>query len=184
MIGRPIRCSVEEECMYWRARLLFMGVSLALSACITGFTHPLGEAEDGFIESNLLGTWACTSVDDPTSSLITLMDFDGRQYYIQFSGGSKAPSHYRAIATRIDDVGFLSARELKLNLEDDWSYLEYALSDASHLELRLVAAERFEDVVDDPPSVRQRLAVQLQDPEVVTDLLSCARQDGKDSNGR
>jgi hypothetical protein len=161
-----------------------MVVSLVSSACITGFKHPLGAAEDGFIESKLLGTWECTSIDDPTPSLITLMDFDGKQYYIQSSAGSSEPSHFRAFATRIDDVAFLSARELRLNLEDEWAFLEYELSDADHLRLLFVDPVRFEDVVDDPPSVRQRLAGQLQDPEVFTDWLSCARQGRKDSNAR
>ena len=32
-----------------------------------------------------------------------------------------------------------------------------------------------EDVLDDAPSVKQRLAEQMQDPEVVVDLLSCTR---------
>ena len=170
--------------MHWGARSLLLVVSLISSACITGFKHPLGAPEDGFIDSRLLGTWACTSIDDPKPSLITLMDFDGKQYYLQSSAGSSKPSHFRAVATRIDDVAFLSARELSFNPEDEWAFLEYELSDADHLRLGFVDPVRFEDIVDDPPSVRQRLAGQLQDPEVLSDLLSCTRQGRQDSNDR
>ena len=57
----------------------------------------------------------------------------------------------------------------------DWTFLEYALTDADHLRFRVVDTTPFEDVVDDPPSVRQRLAEQMQDPEVLVGLLSCTR---------
>src|SRR5258708_23709767 len=150
---------VKEVHMQLRTRLLLMVVLVIPGACITGFKHPIGAGEDGFIESKLLGTWECSSVDDPTPILITLMDFDGKQYYIQSSGGgSSEPSHSRAFATRIDDVAFLSACELRLDRDDEWTFLEYALSDADHLRFRLVDPARFEDVVDDQPSVSQRLA--------------------------
>jgi hypothetical protein len=163
--------------MRWGTRVLLMVASLIPSACLTGFEHPLGAAEDGFIEPKLLGTWVCTSIDDPAPSLVTIMDFDGKQYYIQASdGGNGQPSRSRAFATRIEDAVFLSARELGSDRDGEWTLLEYVLSDADHLRFRLVDPARFEDVVDDPPSVRQRLAEQLQDPEVFPGLLSCTRQ--------
>jgi len=163
--------------MRWWTRLLLVAASIIPSACITGFAHPLGAAEDGFIESSLLGTWTCTSIDDPMPGLVRIMDFDGKQYYIQSSGGGNSEdSHARAFATRIEDVTFLSTRDLGSDQKDEWTFLEYALSDTNHLRFRLVDPARFEDVVDDPASVRQRLAEQLQDPEVFVGLLSCTRQ--------
>jgi hypothetical protein len=163
--------------MRWGTRLLLVVALSITSACITGFAHPLGAPEDGFIEPRLLGNWACTSIDDPTPSLVTILDFDGKQYYIQSSGGGTSESsHSRAIATRIEEGTFLSARELGSDRDGEWTFLEYALSDADHLRFRLVDPAQFEDVVDDPPSVRQRLAEQLQDPEVFVGLISCTRQ--------
>jgi hypothetical protein len=167
----------EAEMRHGTRVLLMVAACLISSACITSFKHPLGAVEDGFIEPHLLGTWACTAVDDPTPSLITILNFDGKQYYIQSSGGGKnEPSHSRALATRIEELAFLSVRELGPNGDDEWTFLEYSLSDADHLKFRLVDPARFEDVVDDPPSVRQRLAEQIQDPEVLVGLLSCTRQ--------
>ena len=157
--------------------LLMVAACLFPSACITGFKHPLGTVEDGFIEPRLLGTWACTDVDDPTRSQITIMDYDGKQYYIESSGGGTSDvSRFRAFATRVEELAFLSLRELGSNGDEEWAFLEYTLSDADHLRFRLVDPARFEDVVDDPPSVRQRLAEQSQDPEVVVGLLSCTRR--------
>jgi hypothetical protein len=154
-----------------------MAIALVPCACITGFKHPLGAVEEGFIESMLLGTWRCSSTDDPTPFLITFMDFDGKQYYLLSSdGGSSEPSHLRGVATRIEDVAFLSVRALDSDGDGEWMVLEYALSDADHLTFRLVDSAPFEDIVDDPPSVRERLAWHLQYPETFVDLLSCARQ--------
>ena len=68
----------------------------------------------------------------------------------------------------------MSALELGKK-DDEWVCLAYAQSDADHLSLRAVDATPFEDVLDDAPSVKQRLAEQMQDPEVVVDLLSCTR---------
>ncbi len=108
---------------------------------------------------------------------MTILDFDGTQYYIQSSNGDKnEPSHSRALATRIEDVAFLSVRDLGSNRDDEWMFLEYTLPDSDHLEFRLVDPQRFEDVVDDAPSVRQRVAEQLRDPELFIGLLSCTRR--------
>ena len=159
-----------------RSGVLLMAACVITSGCITGFKHPLGPPEEGFIEPRLLGTWACTSTDDPKPSLITFIDFDGKQYYIQSAGdGEGDPSHSRAFATRIEDVPFLNVRDLGPKAENDWTFIAYAVPDADHLRLRLVDPQPFEDVVDDPPSVKQRLANQLQDPELLLDWVSCTR---------
>jgi hypothetical protein len=156
-----------------RARVLLMVATCVIpTACITGFKYPLGSIEEAFIEPNLLGSWTCSSADEPTPSVLKIIDFDGKQYYIESPEGD--PSHFRALGHRIEDVSFLSVRELGAK-DDDWTFLEYALPDADHLSLRAVETAPFEDVIDDPPSVRQRLAEQMQDPEVVAALLSCTR---------
>src|SRR5437763_12742748 len=94
-------------------RLLLAMASIVSSACITGFAHPLGSPEDGFIEPRLLGTWTCTSIDDPTPSLSTIMDFEGKQYYVQPSGcGNTETDQYSTLATRIEDATSLSVRDV------------------------------------------------------------------------
>lgn len=153
--------------------LLLVGTCVISTACITGFEHPLGSVEEAFIEPNLLGSWTCASADEPTPSVLKIMDFDGKQYYIESPEGD--PSHFRALGHRIEDVPFLSVRELGKDKDDEWVFLQYALSGTDHLSLRGVDATSFEDVLDDPPSVKQRLAEQMQDPEIVVSLLSCTR---------
>ena len=56
--------------------------------------------------------------------------------------------------------------------------MAYVLPDADHLKLRLVNPNQFEDLVDDAPGVRLRLATLLEDPEVILDGLSCTRSRG------
>jgi hypothetical protein len=158
-----------------KARVLLMVATCVIpTACITGFKHPLGSLEEAFIEPNLLGDWTCSAADDPTPSVLKIRDFDGKQYYIESPGSEGDPAHLRALGSRIEDAAFLSVRELGPK-DDDWSILQYSLSDTDHLSLRAVDTTRFEDVVDDAPSVKQRLAEQMQDPEVVLSLLSCTR---------
>jgi len=145
------------------------------TACITGFKHPLGSVEEAFLEPGILGSWSCSSEDEPTPTVVNIMDFDGKQYYIE-SSDKGDPSHFRGLGHRIEDVAFLSVLELgKKDEDEDWTFLAYAQSDTDHLSLRVVDTRAFEDVIDDAPSVKQRLAEQMQDPEVVVDLLSCTR---------
>ena len=154
--------------------LLLVATCVIPTACITGFKHPLGPAEEAFIEPKLLGRWACSSEDEPTPSVLKVMDFDGKQYYLESSDGKGDPSHFRALGHRIEDVAFLSLLELGKK-DDEWVFLAYAQSDSDHLSLRVVDATPFEDVLDDAPSVKQRLAEQMPDPEVVASFLSCTR---------
>jgi hypothetical protein len=120
-----------------------------------------------------------TSTDEPTPSVITILDFDGKQYYIRGADNEQGePSHSRAFATRVEGVSFLSVRDIAEEHDDDWMFMAYVLPDADHLKLRLVNPNQFEDLVDDAPGVRLRLATLLEDPEVILDGLSCTRPRG------
>jgi len=159
-----------------KARVLLLVATCVIpTACLTGFKHPLGSVEEAFIEPKLLGNWSCSSDDEPTPTVLNIMDFDGKQYYIE-SSDKGDPSHFRGLGHRIEDVAFLSLLELGKKDEDEgWAFLAYAQSDADHLSLRAVDTTAFEDVIDDAPSVKQRLAEQMQDPEIVVSLVSCTR---------
>lgn len=163
--------------MRWGTRWPLMVACLVASACISDFENPLGPAEEGFIEPPLLGTWDCTSADDQLPTLMTMMDFDGKQYYIQSrEEGKSDESHSRAIAARIEDARFLSVQELGTDKGEKWVFLEYVLSGAGRLTFRIVDPSGFDDVREDAPSVRQRLAERLQDPEAFLGELSCTRR--------
>jgi hypothetical protein len=157
--------------------LLIVTSCLTLIGCLSGFKHPLGPADEGFIEAQLLGRWECVSTDDPSPGLtITILDFDGKQYYIQAAEpGKDEVSHSRAYATRVEGVPFLNVQGIGPKPEDEWTFLEYVLLDGDHLGFRLVDPQPFEDVIDDAPSVSARLGSRLQDPDVVHDFLSCTR---------
>ena len=162
-----------------RTGALVVAGCLASSACITGFEHPLGPPEDGFIEPGLVGKWTCTAkFEDPAPGVVEIMDFDGKQYYIQSPGTAGSdPTHTRAFATRLEGVTFLSSRDLGADAKGEWTLMAYALLDSGHLEFRVVDPRPFEDVVGDAQGVRDRLAGLLEDPEVLVDALSCTRED-------
>jgi hypothetical protein len=106
------------------------------------------------------------------------MDFDGRQYYVAADDGGDDSGNLRAIATRLDDVPFLSIRAIGPDDDKDWTFLAYSLPDREHLTLRLVDPGPFEDVLDDVGAVRHRLAELLEDEETFLNLVSCRRRDG------
>jgi hypothetical protein len=165
--------------MRWRTRVPLLAACLAASACIVGFTHPLGPASESFIAPELLGTWACTTAGDPTPALITFLDFDGRQYAMTFvEEGKDEPSQARALGTHLEDASYLSMRELGSD-STEWTLLEYQLLDESHLRFRIVDAHEFEDVLEDAASVRQRLAERRQDPDVFAGEIACARKSSR-----
>ena len=143
--------------------------------CLSGFRHPLGPPEEGFIEPPLLGQWSCTASDDPSVSGLAILDFDGKQYYLESSAeGESERGRFRAHATRVGGTPFLSVREIGRD-EDEWQFLEYDARQTDRLTFRDVDPNHFEDVVDDAPAVRERLAEQLHAPEVLGDWLSCTR---------
>jgi hypothetical protein len=162
----------------WKAtNLTIVASCVTLTACLSGFRHPLGPADEGFIEPELLGRWECVSADDPAPGPITILDFDGKQYLIQSELEKGEVGHFRAYATRVEGTPFLNLRAVGPKPEDEWTLLEYVLTDADHLSFRLVDPQPFEDVIDDGPGVTARLGSHLQDPEVLQDLLSCTRAD-------
>ena len=156
--------------------LLVMAACVGSSGCITGFPHPLGPAREGFIEPDLVGTWTCQSAEGSKPGQVTFTDFDRRQYLVEsVEDGKSAPKRLRAFATRIDEVPFLSVRDIGSDPDAEWTFLTYRLPDSGHLILRAVDPDPFEDVLEDAASVRERLAQHLEDPEVFLDLVSCTR---------
>jgi hypothetical protein len=163
--------------MRWATRWTLLVAAIVTSACLTSFAHPLGPVSESFIDPKLIGAWTCTSADDPDPAQVTILGFDSHQYYLQLAESGKAePTPSRAVATRIEDATFLSVRELAESHEDDWTLMEYTLTDSGHLRFRVVDPSRFEEVADDPAGLRQRLAERLQDPETFASELSCTRR--------
>src|SRR5574340_193475 len=158
-------------------RLVIVALALCVvcAGCLSGFKHPLGSADESFIDKPLLGTWACRSDDDPQPTDLTFVDFDGRQYLLQSNDHKAERYSHRVVSSRVEGATFLSLRSVAPEAEDEWTVLRYSFSDANQLSLSLVNPDKFEDVIDDPEAVRDRLAARLDDPEVVQGLLSCTR---------
>ena len=163
--------------MRGRLPVLALAACLFCTGCLSGFRHPLGSTRESYIDKLLLGTWVCRSSDDPQPIDLTFVDFDGRQYLLQLDDHKSEHYSNRVLATRVEGSTFLSLRAVAPKAEDEWSILEYSFADASHLALKLVDPQQFEDVIDDAKAVRDRLAERLDDPEVIEGLLSCTRQD-------
>lgn len=166
------------------ASMVAVAAGLVATGCISGFRHPLGPPEEGFVESQLTGTWSCVSADEPALSRLTIVDFDGKQYYLESEEeGGKDRGRLRGHATRLEGATFLSVRELDGDPDGTWTILQYDLPEAGRLTLRMVAAEPFEDVIDDPDRVRERLASHLDTRESDAVLECRRRNDARESRG-
>ena len=162
--------------MRGRSAVLALVAALVCTGCLSGFKHPLGSVRQSFIDKPLLGTWDCLSNDDPEPLDLTFVDFDGRQYLLQSEDRKGERFSHRVVSTRLEQVTFLSLRPIAPKAEDEWTLLQYALSDANHLSLGLVNPDSFEDVLDDAVAVRDRLAERHDDPEVIKEFVSCTRK--------
>ena len=161
-------------------RLALVVMSLISCACITDFERPLGPSRESFIDPALLGAWTCTEAHDPSPGVVSIEDFDGRQYSLQITEeGTDEPVRGRAVATQIADTMFLSVHEVGPRASGGWTYLEYSMTDATHLRLRTVDPNQFEDVLHDADALRQRLAERLQDPEAFVGSVSCTPRDAE-----
>jgi hypothetical protein len=108
--------------------------------------------------------------------LLTFVAFDDHRYYLETRDDKKAEViRYRAHATRIEGEPFLSVTEIGKPEGDEWHFLGYDVRATDRLRLRFVDPDPFKDVLDDPAAVRERLARELQNPEVVGEYLSCVR---------
>ena len=157
--------------------LLLVVTCLATTGCITGFRHPLGPVGDGYIDDRLLGVWTCVSTTDASPGEITFLKFDSRQYYVRMTDGQSEAQDLRAVSTRLEQSSFLSLRMIGPKPEEEWTVLQYTIPDGAHLTLKYVNPDRFEDVIDDWQAVRDLLASSLEDSEVVSELLQCARHE-------
>jgi hypothetical protein len=158
---------------------------LVASGCLSGFRRPLGPVEEGVVDSQLTGNWSCVSAEDPAPpTLLTIVDFDGRQYYLEsLEEGKSDRGRYRGHATRVEGVPFLSIREVGGD-DDEWNFMQYDLAENDRLTLQMVAPEPFEDVIDDPDRVRERLATRLQDPEIMSGVIECNRAEERGGEPR
>jgi hypothetical protein len=144
------------------------------------FRQPLGPVDEAFIDSRLVGAWSCVSPEEARPLVLTIMDFDGKQYYMHFADDQEKQEHWRAHATRVGDRVFLSVITIEgERSEPDWTFLEYTLAE-SGLRLRIVYPRPFEDVREDPQQVRDLLEQHLDDPEVFVDGFACTKAGAAD----
>jgi len=150
---------------------------LGLPGCVKGFPHPLAPVDRAFVDPQLLGSWDCTGTQDPKPGVMTVVDFDGKQYCLLLMEQGKPPTLARGHSSRIGTVPFLSFKSIDAKDDDEgWWFLEYTFPDEQHLRLRLVDPEPFRKVETSPRKVRALLERRLRAPDTFIDLSSCVRR--------
>jgi hypothetical protein len=157
-------------------RPLLVTSCLAFPSCLVGFRHPLGPVGSAFIDQRLVGTWQCTGRDDPKPGVMTIIDFDEKQYFMLFAEEAKEPTQARAYATRVRGVPFLNLQEIGASNKDHgWFILDYVFPDEEHVNMRALDPEPFKDVIESQRGVRKLLERRLKSPDLFVNYLSCVR---------
>jgi hypothetical protein len=152
-----------------------MMLAAVSAGCITAFKHPLAPLAEAVADAQLPGVWSCASSHDPDPVVLTIRDFDGTQVALEVvEGGAAKTGHFRAFATRLEDLAILNVHEVGPDKEE-WTLLAYEFGDGDRMTLQTVDPEPFEDVMDDAAAVRQLLLDRRADPEVMRDLMTCRR---------
>jgi hypothetical protein len=157
-------------------RTVMLTACVATSGCISGFKHPLSPPAQAYIDNRLIGSWSCVTEDEKPLGL-SFAKFDSRQYYLRIADPTSTPDDARAFATRLEERDFLNVHSIGPKASDEWNLSQYSFTESGQLKLKYVDPEPFEDVLDDPQAVRDRLVSRLEDPEVVQDFVTCTRRD-------
>lgn len=157
-------------------RVVLVAVCCLAAKCPVLFQHPLGPTSAGFIDQRLVGAWRCQDdTADQAPGVLTILNFDGFQYYIESVAHGEATGHLRAYATRIDGEPFLNLQEMGVEGKRDWMIARYEIPDDLHLSLRLVDPNPFQEVIDKPRQVRKLLERRRKMPGLTINWISCVK---------
>lgn len=151
--------------------------ALPALGCLADFPNPLGPVSDAFIEPRILGRWSCLAADGSEPGRLTVMDFDGKQYYVSFVVQGEEPAQLRAYATRINETVFWNLRALGPKGDTTWSFVQYSFAEEGHLLLQVVRPDAFEGLGDDASAVRRYLEDNLENGELLEPAWDCTAEE-------
>ena len=103
--------------------LALSAVALLLAVTFSGCfetTLNLGRSEDAKVDPAMCGTWefSWADGDNKGSAEASVLNFDGRQFYVQWNQQGEKPLHLRAFLVPVKDATFAQATPLAADLED------------------------------------------------------------------
>ena len=99
-------------------------LAVPLAACLP---TPIGKPGSAPIDTEVLGTWTCTSTDeDKETARLEVVQFDAAQYLAEWTEGDKT-TRYRAFPVKVRGRTLVNADELadRGQYADMWAVLRY-----------------------------------------------------------
>jgi hypothetical protein len=161
------------------ALLLIAGIVLCLYGCYES-EFPLGPAGSGSIDTRIPGIWKCVQGGDKENKpfLLTIMPFDGTQYYAGVETEGEKASHYRAFSSSIKETSLLNLQEIDANpalADRRWIFIRYTLLKPNILQIELVKDEAFKGIDRSLAAVRKNLEEKIASPALYQDFCVCTR---------
>jgi hypothetical protein len=161
--------------------ILAAAIAVGQDSCQTdvriSFPFPLDAPDAASIDERLVGRWDCREPDADETFVLTMLDFDGRQYYMS-TPAEDVDAVWRAYATTLQGTAVLNFA--LLGEQDDWHYARYSFPGVGRLEIRMVLMAPFDAVHDSQEEVRRLLARNLENNEFYDAAIACVRRSGED----
>ena len=124
-------------------------VAVVLVGCFETALN-LGSAKDASVDPAYCGEWTFSWEDDgkQQTALATIVNFDGKQYYVQWKQGDEKPIHFAGFLVPVKDATFAQARPLGSDLSDRHVIVRVELK-GTKLMLRHLNGDFFEGISTD-----------------------------------
>lgn len=124
-------------------------IAVTFSGCFET-TLNIGKAEDSKVDPAMCGTWdfSWSDGENKGSAEATVLNFDGKQLYVQWAQQGEKAAHLRAFLVPIKDATFAQATPLGADLKDKHIVLRIEMK-GSKLMIRHLKPEFFAGINTD-----------------------------------
>lgn len=154
-------------------------LTLALWGCYES-QFPLGPPEEGTIDRRLPGNWRCLQSGEGENKpfLLSIIPFDGKQYYAGLLMEGEKPVHYRAFSASVKGMTLLNVQEINSETVSEsrrWIFVRYSLLRPNVLLVEIVKDAPFKGIDASPLSVREVVERDIRNPELYQDFCTCVK---------
>ena len=149
-------------------------VSLAFLAGCYESSAPLGPAERGMVDPELLGTWTCRSeAKDGGTATLVVVAYDASRYYLEWRDKEET-SRWAAHSSIVGGGLLHNVRELKADgRETKWVFMRALTPAPSQLLLSLVKDDDLKSLAE--PQAHREIRRRLGDESLYSPWANCRR---------
>jgi hypothetical protein len=145
-----------------------------LGGCYESST-PLGPADRGLVNPELLGTWVCRDAKEKDVATLVVVAFDPSRYYLEWRDKDET-TRWAAHSSIVGGVLLHNVRELKPDGRDTkWVFMRALTPAQSRLQLSLVKeSDEFKKLGE--PEVLREIRRRVQDESLYQPWATCQRK--------